>query len=447
MFTTSRRIQVYKASIYFRCALLELFPPVDCELRSSHTFTPYPSVSAIFHLLLLAIPRDINMTRLAIAFLLPIFTWNAVAAPTFHKRIAQTISASTQKWEAACLAAGGADKCNPLSITAFSTLLAAPGPCEQQDAADAMIDLAKTLNNDSDMIKFTQIFVQQPRNSPNSVAIPYCQTAPKNNELSGLFQCQFQGSDQTTFVGGLKVGENGTIPFGQSSVLTPAGSCLAHPSGPIADGTQLVDQVDNPGTIDSSSSSSTTNTTVSATSFTSSASSFVPSPSATTSLGTSANDGQCGDGVDSVASSAVASSDAVMTATTDATTASPTPSATQDATSFASATSSTAPSAAASTSSTEDFHLKNGEDAQALNAKFALLTADSPCNAGDQVCVGSGFGQCVSSKLVITQCASGTSCFALPLVNKAGTSIACTTQADVAARIQATGAQGGITGI
>lgn len=109
------------------------------------------------------------MTRIAVATLLAILASNAVAAPTFHKRIAQTISASTQKWEASCLAAGGADKCNPLSIKAFSTLLAAAGPCEQQDAADEMIDLAKTLTNNTDMVEFTQIFVQQPR---NSVCIP-----------------------------------------------------------------------------------------------------------------------------------------------------------------------------------------------------------------------------------------------------------------------------------
>ncbi len=63
------------------------------------------------------------------------------------------------------LAAGGADKCNPVSVTAFTTLLAAAGPCEQQDSADAMVDLAKTLNNDADMIKFAQIFAQQPRNT------------------------------------------------------------------------------------------------------------------------------------------------------------------------------------------------------------------------------------------------------------------------------------------
>jgi hypothetical protein len=66
------------------------------------------------------------------------------------------------------LAAGGATKCNPLSIAAFSTLLAAPGPCEQQNAADNMIDLAKTLKNNAQMIALTQIFAQQPRNTVSS---------------------------------------------------------------------------------------------------------------------------------------------------------------------------------------------------------------------------------------------------------------------------------------
>ncbi|KAJ8454442.1 hypothetical protein ONZ51_g13022 [Trametes cubensis] len=89
---------------------------------------------------------------------------HAQGAP-LQKRIAQVIADSTAKWEQACLAAGGAEKCNPVSVTAFTTLLAAAGPCEQQDSADAMIDLAKTLNNDADMIKFAQIFAQQPRNT------------------------------------------------------------------------------------------------------------------------------------------------------------------------------------------------------------------------------------------------------------------------------------------
>ena len=128
-----------------------------------------------------------------------------------------------------------------------------------------MIDLAKQLNNDPDMIKLAQVFAQQPRNTvycsllpasavtealtlyvcdfvqPTSQAVPYCQEAPKNAELNGLFQCQFQSADEQTFVGGLTVGSPGTIPFGQSAPVSPPGSCPASPLGPIPDGQQLLD--------------------------------------------------------------------------------------------------------------------------------------------------------------------------------------------------------------
>lgn len=109
-------------------------------------------------------------------------------APLLKKRIAQSITAATAKWEQACvcfsaisnlicgkltifyqIAAGGAQQCNPISVAAFSTLLAAPGACEQQNSADKMIDLAKTLGNDAEMIRLTQIFAQQPRNTVNTI--------------------------------------------------------------------------------------------------------------------------------------------------------------------------------------------------------------------------------------------------------------------------------------
>lgn len=94
---------------------------------------------------------------------------SGIPAP-LNKRIAQNIPDSTQKWEQACLAAGGGQRCNPLSVAAFSTLLAAPPACAQQDAADNMIDLAKQLNNNADMIRLTQIFRQQPRNAVSTMS-------------------------------------------------------------------------------------------------------------------------------------------------------------------------------------------------------------------------------------------------------------------------------------
>ncbi|KAA1478786.1 hypothetical protein DENSPDRAFT_788439 [Dentipellis sp. KUC8613] len=166
----------------------------------------------------------------------------ASAVPLQHqKRIAQTIADSTTKWVAACTKAGGKDQCGTLSQAAFQTLLAAGKNCDQQDAADNMMDLSKKLNS-QEMITLTQIFAQQPRNAPDSLQVPYCQTAPKNAELNGLFHCQFASSDFTKFSGD----QTGNLPLGVSAV-NPPGSCPAKNS-PVPDGQQLTDLVTSPGT-------------------------------------------------------------------------------------------------------------------------------------------------------------------------------------------------------
>jgi hypothetical protein len=64
------------------------------------------------------------------------------------------------------------------------------------------------------------------------------------------------------------------------------------------------------------------------------------------------------------------------------------------------------------------------------------------CTGEEVVCLGTAIGQCVNSKLVkVSDCAGGTSCFVLPLVNKPGTSVSCDTQADKDARFTAAGVQ------
>ncbi|KAG1777394.1 hypothetical protein EV702DRAFT_970029 [Suillus placidus] len=85
------------------------------------------------------------------------------------------------------------------------------------------------------------------------------------------------------------------------------------------------------------------------------------------------------------------------------------------------------------------FVLQNGIDAINLNNQFQSLTASSPCTSGN-ACVNGEFAQCVNGQYVLTSCGSGLICAALPLVNSAGTSITCTTQADLNSRIAATGA-------
>ncbi|KAG2075291.1 hypothetical protein BDR04DRAFT_91849 [Suillus decipiens] len=85
------------------------------------------------------------------------------------------------------------------------------------------------------------------------------------------------------------------------------------------------------------------------------------------------------------------------------------------------------------------FALQNGIDAINLNNQFQSLTASSLCTSGN-ACVNGEFAQCVNGQYVLTSCGSGLICAALPLVNSAGTSITCTTQADLNSRIAATGA-------
>lgn len=320
------------------------------------------------------------MVQLAFAFVaLTLLQVSIHASPILNKRIAQVTIDAVSTWEAACDAAGGGLQCNPLAVAAAATLLAAAPSCGQQNAADSFVTFAKTLKNNAQMISLAQIFVQQPRNTPSGQAVPYCQQAPVNSELDGLFQCQFSGADLTTFVGGLPVGAPGTVPFQHNGVVSPPGSCKANPTGPIAAGTQLLNITTNPNAPGANDS---------------------PPPAAPTSVS--------GPSPTAVPTSA----------------ASPAP----------------------ASLATGSFQLKNGQAAQQLNAQFAALTPDSPCTSGENACVGSDFAQCVGGNFVTQSCGATLMCAALPLINSAGTSITCTTQADAVTRIANTGATGGLTG-
>jgi len=342
------------------------------------------------------------------SFLIASLAASAATAFPVEKRIAQTIADSTTAWVKACQTAGGADQCNTISQTAFTTLLAAGGNCDQQNSGDQMIDLAKQLNNDPEMIRLAQIFVQQPRNAPDSLQVPYCQTAPKNTELNGLFHCQFSSSDFTKFSGD----QTGNVPLGLTAV-NPPGSCPANTAGPVADGVQLETLVTSPGTPSGAASSSGGAGSAAAPSNVGAGSAAAPS---TVGAGSAAAPSTVGAG--SAAPSAAPANNAA---------ASPA-------------------GAAGAGAASGSFTLQNGQDAQKQNAQFATLTASSSCQDGQQACVQGAFAQCVGGKFSSTPCAASTSCFALPLVNSAGTSVTCSTQADAQQRIAATGATGGVTG-
>jgi len=259
-----------------------------------------------------------------------------------------------------------------------------------------MIDLAHQLNNDADMIRLTQIFVQQPRNAPDSLSVLYCQVAPRNQELAGLFQCQFQGVNDNVFTGQVALGAPGTFPLGQSSALSPPGSCPANPGGKIADGTQLDAIVDSPGNVSPGNNNAK------------------PPPQAVV--------------------------------TPPATSAAPPPAATAVTTSAADPPATT-PVADPPANNTTGFQQQNGKDAQALNVQFATLAEGASCTAGFVGCVDSKFAQCPSGTVQIsTACAAGTTCLALPLVNSPGTSVTCTTEDDAARRFAAAGVSGGFDG-
>jgi len=153
------------------------------------------------------------------------------------------------------------------------------------------------------------------------------------------------------------------------------------------------------------------------------------------------NDNVCGNS-NSSNSNGSNNSDVTVTITVTAT-----PTSTIDSTgaNFVNSSNNSTP-AATSTSSAKSFQVQNGLDAQKLNAQFATLSSNSSCTTGDIGCIGGNFAQCVDGSFVLEQCAAGTTCMALPLVNKPGTALDCDTQADGLARFKAAGVSGGLTG-
>ena len=110
---------------------------------------------ALFFPLLVALAA-LNLKQLALGLPTPL-----------TPRIAQTADDTTQDWESACrTAGGGSERCRDLAVHTFPTILVAALPCDQQNAADNLVDFAKKLGNDTaDMIRLSQLFAQQPRNS------------------------------------------------------------------------------------------------------------------------------------------------------------------------------------------------------------------------------------------------------------------------------------------
>ncbi|CAG8796501.1 21442_t:CDS:2, partial [Dentiscutata erythropus] len=65
------------------------------------------------------------------------------------------------------------------------------------------------------------------------------------------------------------------------------------------------------------------------------------------------------------------------------------------------------------------------------------ITRNTPCNVGNQACIGKDFAQCAQKdKWSIIPCSNNLVCVVLPLVQKRGISITCDTIDDQNSRIR-----------
>ncbi|KAK7693785.1 hypothetical protein QCA50_003357 [Cerrena zonata] len=154
------------------------------------------------------------------------------ALPLVTKRIAQEdLPDVAQAWQDLCLVSGGdiftEEPCVILAgVNGINALLANADPCDQQDNADAMIDFAKSdgVTNKDELIANAIAYRQHPRNALNIEGIipstPYCQKAPRNQELVGVVNDQLPGVNPGIFGGptfGLVAfGDPSSCPLGTS---------------------------------------------------------------------------------------------------------------------------------------------------------------------------------------------------------------------------------------
>ena len=107
-------------------------------------------------------------------------------------------------------------------VNGINALLANADPCAQQVNADAMIDFAKSagVTNTQALIANAVAYAKHPRNALDingvTPSTPFCQNAPKNPELQGVFHAQLDGVDPGLF-GSPALG---VFPFGQGKSKT-----------------------------------------------------------------------------------------------------------------------------------------------------------------------------------------------------------------------------------
>ncbi|KIM42152.1 hypothetical protein M413DRAFT_444619 [Hebeloma cylindrosporum] len=94
--------------------------------------------------------------------------------------------------------------------------------------------------------------------------------------------------------------------------------------------------------------------------------------------------------------------------------------------------------------------LKNGQEAQNLNAQFKTIKLSDACGGTGltAACVGNAISNCVNNAWNSTNgaCSKSQQCFAIPNVQSNGTTLTCTSEKNALSVINASGAKGGIAG-
>ncbi|KAI0069131.1 hypothetical protein BV25DRAFT_1834172 [Artomyces pyxidatus] len=151
------------------------------------------------------------MSRL-IATLLVCFFIVASSALPVQKHTTGAIADCIARWLKACQTAGGADQCTTKFQNAFQTLLDGKN-CDQKDDAEQMV----SFTNDSEMTRLAQLFIQQPRNAPNSLHAPDAPVKRQSDSASGTDS----GNGSSSGYGN---NQNGSGNFSPSNGYSPVGS-------------------------------------------------------------------------------------------------------------------------------------------------------------------------------------------------------------------------------
>ncbi|KAJ7698655.1 hypothetical protein B0H17DRAFT_898127, partial [Mycena rosella] len=89
-------------------------------------------------------------------------------------------------------------------------------------------------------------------------------------------------------------------------------------------------------------------------------------------------------------------------------------------------------------------YLENAITARFMNQQFAGIAATDACTGNTTACVAGSFAMCISDAWVLTPCASGLVCAAVPQSSTLGTVLSCDSLDDVAQRFAVAGVDSGL---